>query len=107
MLGAAHWGDVIHSTNMPRISFVPAGTGQVPTFDRPEFGWGALRPKYRAVLIGLGAAAEPEITWLASRCDAVYFVLSRPHTSRQAASAAINGLRACGANVLGCVVVDG
>lgn len=106
MLGASNWPDIIHPTNAARIDFVSCGNSQVPTFDRPEFGWGALRPMYRAVLIGMSSASEPEITWLAARCDGVYFVISRPHTKRQAASAAINTLRACGASVLGCVVVN-
>jgi Mrp family chromosome partitioning ATPase len=37
----------------------------------------------------------------------VYFVIARRHTRRQAASTAINTLRAAGANVLGAVVVNG
>jgi hypothetical protein len=106
MLGLSHWPDVIHPTNAARIDFVGCGHSQVPTFDRPEFGWGALRPMYRAVLIGLSVASEPEINWLAARCDGVYFVISRPHTKRQAASSAVNTLRSCGASVLGCVVVN-
>ncbi len=106
MLGASNWPDIIHPTNAARIDFVGCGNSQVPTFDRPEFGWGALRPMYRAVLIGLSAASEPEINWLAARCDGVYFCISRPHTKRQAASAAINTLRACGASVLGCIVIN-
>lgn len=106
MLGSSNWTDVIHPTNAARIDFVGCGNSQVPTFDRPEFGWGALRPMYRAVLIGLSISSEPEISWLAARCDGVYFVLSRPHTRRQAASSAVNALRACGASVLGCVVVN-
>ena len=106
MLGVSHWEDVIHATNLPRVDFVAAGSHQVPTFDRPEFGWGALRPRYRVVLIGVGTADEPEIAWLAARCDGVYFLLSRPDTKRQTASSKVNALRASGANVLGCIVVN-
>ncbi len=106
MLGVAQWEEVIHATNLSRVDFVAAGSHQVPTFDRPEFGWGALRPRYRVVLIGVGAADEPEIAWLAARCDGVYFILSRPNTKRQTASSAVNALRASGANVLGCIVVN-
>ncbi len=106
MLGAAHWPDIIHPTNVARIDFVARGNGQVPTFERPQFGWGALRPLYRAVLIGLAGQMEPETAWLAGRCDAVYYVLSRPHTRRANASAAINALRSSGANVAGCIVVN-
>jgi hypothetical protein len=106
MLGKVQWPDIIHPTNTARIDFVARGNGQVPTFERPQFGWGALRPLYRAVLIGLANQAEPETNWLAARCDAVYYVLSRPHTRRSNASAAINALRASGANVAGCIVVN-
>jgi hypothetical protein len=106
MLGKVQWPDIIHPTNAARIDFVARGNGQVPTFERPQFGWGALRPLYRAVLIGLANQAEPETNWLAARCDAVYYVLSRPHTRRSNASAAINALRASGANVAGCIVVN-
>jgi hypothetical protein len=106
MLGTSTWEDVIHPTNSARIDFVARGASQVPTIDRPEFGWNALRPKYRAVLIGLAAGVEPEAIWLAARCDAVYFVISRPHTRRQAASTAINALRSAGANVQGSIVVN-
>jgi Mrp family chromosome partitioning ATPase len=106
MLGLAQWPDIIHPTNVARIDFVACGNGQVPTVERPNFGWGALRPLYRTVLIGLAGNSEPETMWLAARCDAVYFVLSRPHTRRGSASAAINALRACGANVAGSIVVN-
>jgi Mrp family chromosome partitioning ATPase len=106
MTGRAKWPDIIHPTDTARIDFVARGNGQVPTFERPEFGWGALRPLYRVVLIGLSDPAEPETTWLAGRCDTVYFVLSRPHTRRGTASAAINALRASGANVVGSIVVN-
>ncbi|MEX0677152.1 MAG: hypothetical protein WD063_08765 [Pirellulales bacterium] len=106
MLGQAQWMDIIHPTNAARIDFVARGNGLVPTVERPNFGWGALRPLYRAVLIGLAGQSEPETTWLAARCDAVYFVLSRPHTRRGSASAAINSLRACGAHVAGSIVVN-
>jgi Mrp family chromosome partitioning ATPase len=107
MLGTAHWPEIIHPTTTPRVDFVASGHGQIPTFERPEFGWSALRPKYRAVLIGVAAAGEPETHWLSARCDGVYFVISRPHTKRRAASAALNVLRACGANLLGCVLTNG
>jgi Mrp family chromosome partitioning ATPase len=106
MIGRAQWTDIIHPTNAARIDFVARGNGQVPTVERTEFGWGALRPLYRVVLIGLATWSEPETTWLAGRCDAVYLVISRPHTRRSSASAAINSLRGCGANVVGSVVVN-
>ena len=106
MLGAASWPEVIRPTTAPRIDFVPCGNSQIPTFERADFGWGALRPKYRVVLIGAGDAQEPETRWLASRCDGVYLVISRRQTRRQEASVAVNDLRAGGANVLGCVVAD-
>jgi hypothetical protein len=105
-LGQAQWPDIIHPTNAARIDCVTRGNAQVPTVERPEFGWGALRPLYRAVLIGLANQGEPETAWLAGRCDAVYFVLSRPHTRRGSASAAVNSLRSCGANVAGSIVVN-
>ncbi|MBI3837954.1 MAG: hypothetical protein HY288_08475 [Planctomycetia bacterium] len=107
MLGTASWPEIIHPTTIPRVDFVARGHGQIPTFERPEFGWSALRPKYQAVLIGIGTAGEPETIWLSARCDGVYLVISRPHTKRRAASAAICALRACGANVLGCVLANG
>jgi Mrp family chromosome partitioning ATPase len=107
MLGTATWPEIIHPTTTPRVDFVARGHGQIPTFERGEFGWSALRPKYRTVLIGMGAAGEPETNWLSARCDGVYFVISRAHTKRRAASAAVNALRACGANVLGCVLANG
>jgi Mrp family chromosome partitioning ATPase len=106
MLGQAQWPDIIHPTQLARVDFVACGTAQVPTFERPEFGWSALRPLYRAVLIGVANQSEPETNWLAARCDAVYYVLSRPHTRRSSASAAVNVLRSAGANVVGCIVVN-
>lgn len=106
MLGQAQWPDLIHPTNVAQIDFVARGVGQVPTFERPQFGWSALRPLYRAVVIGPANQAEPETLWLAARCDAVYFVLSRLHTRRSNATAAVNALRAGGANVAGCIVVN-
>jgi Mrp family chromosome partitioning ATPase len=106
MLGRANWLDIIHPTNAAQIDFAARGNGQVPTVERAEFGWGALRPLYRAVLIGLAVWSEPETTWLAGRCDGVYLVISRPHTRRSAASGAINSLRSCGANVVGSIVVN-
>jgi Mrp family chromosome partitioning ATPase len=106
MLGTSNWPDVTHPTNMPSIDFVACGNREVPTFERSAFGWNALRPGYRAVLIGVAQAGQPETAWLAARCDGVYLVLSRPQTRRQAASASVTTLRSCGANLLGCVVVD-
>jgi Mrp family chromosome partitioning ATPase len=106
MLGRAQWPDIIHPTNAARIDFVARGNAQVPTVERPQFGWAALRPLYRVVLIGLAMWSEPETTWLAGRCDAVYLAISRPHTRRSSASAAINSLRGCGANVMGSIVVN-
>ena len=106
MRAEVQWPDLIHPTNDAQIDFVACGNGYVPTVERPNFGWGALRPLYRAVLIGLAGHSEPETTWLAARCDAVYFLLSRPHTRRGSASVAINSLRASGANVAGSIVVN-
>jgi Mrp family chromosome partitioning ATPase len=106
MLGTASWPDIIHPTTTPQIDFVPRGNSPIPTLERSQFGWGALRPKYRAVLIGVGAVQEPEIAWLATRCDAVYLLVSRAKTRRPAATDAVNSLRACGASVLGCIVTD-
>ncbi len=106
MTGSARWPEIVHATTTPRVDFVSCGEAQVPTFERPEFGWGALRPKYRAVLIGVGDTRDPETLWLAARCDAVYFVLSRRQTKRRPAVAAVDALRSRGANVLGCVVAE-
>lgn len=106
MTGTVRWPEIIHPTNAARIDFVARGRSPIPTFERSEFGWGALRPKYRAVLIGLAEAEYPETTWLAARCDGVYLVVSRPHTRRRPTSAAVNVLRACGASVQGCIVVN-
>jgi Mrp family chromosome partitioning ATPase len=106
MLGVAQWPDVVHTTNLACIDFVSCGQAQVPTLERSQFGWEALRPQYRAVLIGLSEVPRPETNWLAARCDAVYLVLARRHTQRQAASAATSALRACGANLVGCVVTE-
>lgn len=106
MLGNQHWSDVLHTTNLACLDFVPCGQASVPTLERSQFGWEALRPQYRTVLIGLAEASRPESDWLAARCDAVYLVISRKHTRRQTASAATNSLRASGANLMGCVVTD-
>jgi Mrp family chromosome partitioning ATPase len=106
MSATVRWPDVIHPTNLEHIDFVPRGKNPVPIFERSEFGWDALRSQYRAVLIGLAEADRPETTWLAARCDGVYFVISRPHTRRRSAIATITALRACGATVLGCIVVN-
>ena len=100
------WTALIHPTTTPRIDFVSRGEGQIPTIERPEFGWGALRPKYRAVLIGIADTREPETAWLAAHCDAVYMLISRPDTKRQTAAAAVEALRASGANLLGSIVVN-
>ncbi len=106
MLGSAHWPDVIHPTNASGIDFVGCGNRQLPTLERTEFGWNALRPQYSTVLIGVALAGQPDTNWLAARCDGVYLVISRPNTKRQAASAAVSSLREGGANVLGCIVLD-
>jgi len=106
MLGQAQWTDIIHPTHLPRIDFAGCGGAPVPTVERPNFGWSALRPLYRAVLIGLAAQGEPETMWLAGRADAVYVVLSRPHARRSTATAAVHALRASGANVAGSIVVN-
>lgn len=106
MLGVAAWPDVINPTNTSCIDFVGCGTRQLPTLERSEFGWNALRPQYRAVLIGVAQAGRPDTDWLAARCDGVYLVISRPNTKRQAASAAVSTLRSVGANVLGCIVLE-
>lgn len=106
MLGVAHWPDVINPTNTSCIDFVGCGNRQLPTLERSEFGWNALRPQYRAVLIGVSLAGQPDTDWLAARCDGVYLLISRPNTKRQAASAAVSALRSGGANVLGCIVLE-
>jgi Mrp family chromosome partitioning ATPase len=106
MSGVANWSDVVVPTNVACVDVVSAGMRQVPTLERPDFGWHALRPQYRAVLIGVAAAGQPETVWLASRCDSVYVVIRKSHTKRQSASGAISALRACGANVLGCIVAE-
>jgi Mrp family chromosome partitioning ATPase len=106
MSGTANWSDVVVPTNMTCVDVVGAGMRQVPTLERPDFGWHALRPQYRAVLIGVAAAGQPETAWLAARCDSVYVVVRKSHTKRQSASGAISALRACGANVLGCIVAE-
>ena len=106
MSGRANWPDVICPTNMACVDIVGAGTRHVPTLERPDFGWNALRPQYRAVLIGVATGNQPETAWLAARCDAVYFVIRRAHTRRQTATTATNALRACGASVLGCIVAE-
>jgi Mrp family chromosome partitioning ATPase len=106
MSATVRWPEVIHPTNVERMDFVPRGKSPIPTFERSEFGWDALRSQYRVVLIGLAEADCPETTWLAARCDGVYFVVSRPHTRRRSAGTTITALRACGASVLGCIVVN-
>ena len=106
MLGAASWPAVIHSTTTPRVDFAPRGQGQVPADEPAEFGWGALRPKYRAVLIGVADTWAPETAWVAAHADAVYVLISRPDTKRQVAADAVEALRACGAHLMGCIVVN-
>ena len=106
MNGAAGWPEIIHPTTTPRIDFVSRGEGGCPASEPPEFGWSALRPKYRAVLIGVADTREQETAWLAAHCDAVYFLISRPHTQREQATAAVEALRASGANLRGCVIAD-
>lgn len=106
MVGAASWPEIIHSTTTPRIDFVSRGDGKIPGVEPPEFGWGALRPKYRAVLIGIADTRVPETAWLAAHADAVYVLISRPDTKRQAAAEAVETLRTGGAHVMGCIVVN-
>jgi Mrp family chromosome partitioning ATPase len=106
MSGTASWPEIIHPTTTPRVDFVARGNSPIPTVERPDFGWSALRPKYRAVLIGISISGEPETDWLSARCDGVYFVISRPHTKRHAATVAVTSLGACGANVLGCILAN-
>lgn len=106
MTGRAKWPQIIHPTTTPRIDFVSRGEGEVSTQEPVEFGWGALRPKYRAVLIGVADQESPETAALAAHCDAVYVLISRPHTKRQAAVDAVEALRSGGAHLMGCVVVN-
>jgi hypothetical protein len=106
MCGAANWPQIIHPTTTPRIDFVCRGDIALGTRKPAEFGWGALRPKYRAVLIGVADERLPETASLAAHCDAVYVLISRPHTKRQAAADAVESLRAQGAHLMGCVLVN-
>ncbi len=106
MSGRALWPQIIHPTTTPRIDFVSRGEGEVSTQEPVEFGWGALRPKYRAVLIGVTDQQSPATASLAAHCDAVYVLISRPHTKRQAAIDAVEALRSAGAHLMGCVVVN-
>ena len=105
MLGTSAWTDVIHPTASSRIDFVAHGNCQVPTFDRPEFGWGAAAPisrgAHRAVR---GGRTRDRLAVGTLRCRLCRHL--RPHTRRQVASAAVNELRSVGANVQGCVVVN-
>jgi len=103
MHGSMQWLDLVHPTNVAGVHFVPRGLGHVPMLERSQFGWGTLRPKYRAVLIGLSDTNEPETTWLAARCDGVYLVLSLPRTPRRMARKAAETLETAGANLLGCI----
>jgi hypothetical protein len=57
-------------------------------------------------LIGVSDQRLPETASLASHCDAVYVLISRPHTKRQAAADAVESLRAAGAHLMGCVMVN-
>jgi hypothetical protein len=106
MGGAASWPQIIHPTTTPRIDFVGRGEASLETRQPAQFGWGALRPKYRAVLIGVSDQRLPETASLAAHCDAVYVLISRPHTKRQAAADAVESLRAAGAHLMGCVMVN-
>ncbi len=106
MLGTARWPEIIHSTTTPRIDFVSRGDAKAPVAEPEDFGWGALRPKYRAVLIGISDTAAPETAWLAAHADAVYVLVSRPTTQRDTAVEAVEALRAGGANLMGCIVVN-
>jgi Mrp family chromosome partitioning ATPase len=106
LAGSANWPQIIHPTTTPRVDFVSRGEAPTPDREPAEFGWGALRPKYRAVLIGVADTRQPQTAWLAAHSDAVYFLISRPHTKKQSAAAAVEALRAGGANLLGCVLVN-
>ncbi len=106
MCGEANWPQIIHSTTTPRIDFVSRGEAALETSEPAEFGWGALRPRYRAVLIGVADERMPKTAALAAHCDAVYVLVSRPHTKRQAAADAVERLRAQGAHLMGCVMLN-
>ena len=106
MLGTAQWPEIVHPTTTTRLDFVSRGDAPVPAAEPAEFGWGALRPKYRAVLIGVADTRAAETSWLAAHCDGVYLVISRPYTQRQAARDAVEGLRACGVNMMGSILVN-
>ncbi len=55
MLGTASWPDAIHPTNISGIDFVASGHSQVPTFERPDFGWGVAAPLSRSYADRAGA----------------------------------------------------
>jgi Mrp family chromosome partitioning ATPase len=106
MHGTAQWPEIIHPTTTPRVDFVRSGEGQAPAKEPPDFGWGALRPRYRAVLIGIADTRAAETAWLAAHCDGVYVLISRPHTKRHAAAEAVERLRHCGVHLMGSILVN-
>jgi Mrp family chromosome partitioning ATPase len=106
MLGTAQWPEIIHSTTTPRVDFVSRGEGSIAGGDEHQLGWGALRPKYRDVLIGVADAREPQTARLAAHCDGVYLLVARLQTKRADALAAAESLRACGVNLLGTILVN-
>ncbi|MGD9722248.1 MAG: hypothetical protein AB7O59_11600 [Pirellulales bacterium] len=106
MQGLAQWTEIIHSTTTPRIDFVGRGECAMPAHEPLEFGWVALRPKYRAVLIGVAQTSAPQTAWLAAHCDAVYVLISRPNTQRDVAQAAVESLRTSGANLMGSILIN-
>lgn len=106
MLGAAQWPETIHATTTPRVDFVSRGESPIEGVDEHEVGWGALRPKYRDVLIGVADSRDPQTARLAAHCDGVYLLVSRPQTKRADALAAAELLRAGGVNLLGTILVN-
>jgi len=106
MLGTAHWPEIIHATTTPRVDFVSRGEATIAGGDEHEVGWGALRPKYRDVLIGVADGRDPQTSRLAAHCDGVYLLVSRPQTKRAEALAAAESLRAGGVNLLGTILVN-
>ncbi|MEQ8784920.1 MAG: hypothetical protein RIC55_01415 [Pirellulaceae bacterium] len=105
-----NWHDFICNTAQAQVDFLPAGEGMVTSYKSIS---GMLAPligqwkqQYRYIVFDAGGAEEPLTERLAPACDATYVQVAAGSTDAEAARDAVERLRAAGARLRGCVLVD-
>jgi polysaccharide biosynthesis transport protein len=122
---------LIYPTNLRRLNVLPASAGESlasgcgewasPSCSGPTTGKAArhttmqtslapwieeLREGWPLVLLDMCSLAHAEAAPLAGCCDGVYLAVRLGHTARRAVAQAARVLRASGARLLGCLVVE-